>query len=67
MSESDREERERLIRDLAYKLWEEAGCQEGQEKDFWYAARRSLDASPEGDPLTSPNISTDTAIERPET
>jgi hypothetical protein len=30
---------EKLIRELAYKLWEQAGRPEGRSDEFWFAAR----------------------------
>ena len=36
---------EERIRERAYTLWEEAGCPEGQEHQFWHKARLLLAAS----------------------
>ena len=30
---------EKVIRELAYELWERAGRPEGRSDEFWYAAR----------------------------
>jgi hypothetical protein len=46
---SDHEQRQR---ELAYRLWEEAGCPEGRADEFWYTAWEILavePAPPEGD------------------
>jgi hypothetical protein len=32
------------IRELAYRLWEEAGCPDGRNDDFWHAARELIAA-----------------------
>jgi len=34
------------IKDLAYHLWIEAGCPEGRDQEFWYAAEERLAAAP---------------------
>lgn len=33
---------EEQIRTVAYRLWEEAGCPEGQAEEFWERARQEL-------------------------
>jgi hypothetical protein len=33
---------EHAIRERAYHLWIESGCQEGRAQDHWLAAQRSL-------------------------
>ena len=33
---------EQAIRERAYHLWIESGCQEGRAEDHWLAAQRSL-------------------------
>jgi hypothetical protein len=35
------------IRELAYQLWMGDGCQEGRQDEYWYAARRQLEAQAE--------------------
>jgi hypothetical protein len=30
------------IRELAYSMWEKAGCPEGRDEEFWVAAEREL-------------------------
>jgi hypothetical protein len=37
-------ERERLIRELAYQLWESEGRPEGREEEYWHRARERLEA-----------------------
>ena len=32
------EAREQEIRELAYRLWEEAGCPSGQDLEYWHKA-----------------------------
>ena len=36
-------EREQQIRERAHRLWEEAGCPEGRDNEFWERAERALD------------------------
>jgi hypothetical protein len=31
-----------VIRELAYDLWERAGCPHGREEEFWLTARQQL-------------------------
>jgi hypothetical protein len=38
-------ERDRKIRDLAYRLWDEDGRQEGQSERYWLQAERTFAAS----------------------
>lgn len=33
-------------RTLAYLLWEQAGCPDGQDVTFWLAAERQIDGKP---------------------
>ena len=51
---------ETQIRDRAYALWEQAGCPEGQDKEFWAMAEQELadnqqteDSEPAVDPVTA--------------
>jgi DUF2934 family protein len=37
---SDMSEREQRIRERAHRLWEEAGCPEGRDQEFWERAER---------------------------
>jgi hypothetical protein len=37
-------ERERLIREVAYQLWESEGRPEGREEEYWHRARERLEA-----------------------
>lgn len=30
------------IRELAYSMWEKAGCPEGRDEEFWVSAEREL-------------------------
>jgi hypothetical protein len=30
------------VRELAYRKWEEAGCPDGRDKEFWMAAEQEL-------------------------
>ena len=41
-------DRETLIRERAYALWESEGRPEGQEQDYWYRAERELADSESG-------------------
>jgi hypothetical protein len=34
---------ERVIRELAYELWEQAGRPDGRPDDFWFAARFEIE------------------------
>ena len=34
---------EKMIRELAYELWEQAGRPEGRSDEFWFAARYELE------------------------
>jgi len=34
---------EKVVRELAYKLWEQAGRPEGRRDEFWFAARYELE------------------------
>jgi hypothetical protein len=36
------QELEQAIRERAYHIWIESGCQEGRAEDHWLAAQRSL-------------------------
>jgi len=36
-------EREQQIRERAHRLWEEAGCPEGRDNEFWQEAERAVD------------------------
>jgi hypothetical protein len=38
-------ERERLIRELAYQLWESEGRPEGREEEYWHRARERTQLS----------------------
>jgi hypothetical protein len=38
------DESERLIRELAYQLWESEGRPEGREEEFWHRARERIEA-----------------------
>ena len=33
-------ERDQEIRELAHRLWEQAGCPDGRDRDFWLEAER---------------------------
>ena len=37
---SDMSDREKRIRERAHRLWEEAGCPEGRDQEFWERAER---------------------------
>ena len=49
---------EEEIRELAYRLWEEDGCPEGQALEHWARARRHLRKRPD-----EPGASVDEQIE----
>lgn len=34
------------IRDLAYRLWQDAGGPHGRDQEFWYAAEAQVSAAP---------------------
>ena len=36
---------EKQIQNLAYKLWEQAGCPQGRDDEFWRAAKAELEFS----------------------
>jgi hypothetical protein len=38
--------REDRIKARAYQLWEQAGCPEGHDAEFWELASREIDADP---------------------
>ncbi|HEX7389490.1 MAG TPA: DUF2934 domain-containing protein [Acidiphilium sp.] len=38
----DGSDREREIRELAWRLWRDAGSPDGREEEFWYAAEAEL-------------------------
>ena len=38
---------ERVIRELAYELWEQAGRPHGRPDDFWFAARFEIECREE--------------------
>lgn len=40
---SDMSEREKRVLERAYHLWEEAGCPEGRDQEFWRQAEREID------------------------
>lgn len=48
--------REELIRNRAYELWEQEGHKEGQPADYWYKAERELGGA---DTATAPEDSAD--------
>jgi DUF2934 family protein len=41
---AEQSDREYRIRELAFHLWEAAGCPEGQAAHFWEEAERHVDA-----------------------
>jgi hypothetical protein len=54
---------EEQIRNLAYRLWEEAGAPEGRSHDFWVQAQQQLTSEPgmgegsTGAPQSDPAVS----------
>jgi len=42
---------EQQIRQRAHRLWEEAGCPEGRDEEFWHAAERAI-----GEEQTLPTV-----------
>jgi hypothetical protein len=43
---------EHRVRERAFQLWQEAGCPEGRDEEFWHQARAAVTAAaekPEGD------------------
>ncbi len=46
--------REELIRNRAYELWEQEGHKEGQPEDYWYRAERELGGADTGDGAMAP-------------
>ena len=36
-------EREQQIRERAHRLWEEAGCPQGRDDEFWHEAERAIE------------------------
>ena len=41
---SDMTDREKRIRERAHQLWEEAGCPEGRDQEFWERAEQEEQA-----------------------
>jgi hypothetical protein len=42
------DEIEHVIRRRAYELWEQAGCPEGRNEEFWHAARAEIEGEGAG-------------------
>ena len=40
-------EREQQIRERAHRLWEEAGCPQGRDDEFWHEAERAIEEEEE--------------------
>ena len=40
---SDMTDREEQVRERARRLWEEAGCPQGRDHEFWAQAEREID------------------------
>jgi hypothetical protein len=38
------DERELLIRERAYQLWQSEGCPEGRDEEYWHRAHAMIDA-----------------------
>jgi len=36
-------EREQQVRERAHRLWEEAGCPQGRDDEFWHEAERAIE------------------------
>jgi hypothetical protein len=45
---------EEQIRNYAHRLWEEAGCPEGRDAEFWHAAEVELNAESENPDAPAP-------------
>ena len=45
----DMTDHEQQIRQRAHRLWEEAGCPEGRDEEFWERAERAIDAEGSSD------------------
>jgi hypothetical protein len=62
-------EHEQSLRELAYRLWEEAGYPEGRSDEFWYTALEILTSEPrppaEPDAAPVPEAHSDPAAESP--
>ena len=43
----DTTEREERIRELAHRMWDEAGRPEGQDEYFWHKAEAEIDVADE--------------------
>ena len=39
-------EHDHSLRELAYRLWEEAGCPDGRSDEFWFTALEILSSEP---------------------
>jgi hypothetical protein len=48
-AEASMTNREQRIRDIAYFLWLEAGCPEGDAEKHWFSAERFVDSEPADD------------------
>lgn len=60
---------EHSLRQLAYRLWEEAGCPEGRADEFWYTALEVLAAEsrpPEAPEAEPADASAEAPAPRPE-
>ena len=51
--------REELIRNRAYELWEQEGHKEGQPEDYWYRAERELGGAGTEDDAAAPEDNAD--------
>jgi hypothetical protein len=51
--------REELIRNRAYQLWEQEGQKEGRPEDYWYRAEQELGGADTEDGATAPEGDTD--------
>jgi len=49
-------DKENMIRERARRLWEEAGCPDGRDEEFWHAAERQI-AEEQGGARNGKNVS----------
>jgi hypothetical protein len=55
---------EQAIRERAYHLWIEGGCQDGHAETHWLAAQRAILSASVGEPGTAPSKRPD-AVAKP--
>jgi hypothetical protein len=46
---------DKQIQNYAYQLWQQAGCPEGKDDEFWHKAKAELEANPDAAKPPLPN------------